>query len=46
MKIRIVKKAIKALKEGRNTPLLKKVRLNNVVYFAHNKDHNETKRNI
>lgn len=46
MKIRTVKKAIKALKEGRNTPLLKKVRLNNVAYFVSNKDHNETERNI
>lgn len=46
MKIRIVKKAIKALIEGRNTPLLNKVRLSNVADFAHNRDHDKTKRNI
>lgn len=33
MKIRTVKKALKALRDGRKTPLLKKVRLSNVSYF-------------
>lgn len=38
MKIRTVKKALKALRDGRATPLLKRVRLSNVAYYANNKD--------
>ena len=38
MNIRTVKKAIKALRDGRKTPLLKKVGLNHIAYFANNKD--------
>ena len=38
MKIRTVKKALKAMRDGRKTPLLKKVTLNNVAYFADSKD--------
>ena len=39
MKLRTVKKAIKAFRDGRKTPLLKKVRLDDVAYFEYNKDH-------
>jgi len=38
MKVRIVKKALKALRDGRKTPLLRKVRLSHVSYFENNKD--------
>jgi len=38
MKIRTVKKALKALRDGRKTPLLRKVRLSNLAYFADNRD--------
>lgn len=38
MKIRTVKKALKALRDGRKTPLLKKVKLQHVAYFANNED--------
>lgn len=33
MKIRTIKKAIKALRDGRRTSLLAKVRLSNIVYL-------------
>ena len=39
MKLRTVKKAIKAMRDGRKTPLFKKVRLDDVAYFENNKDH-------
>ena len=40
MKIKTVKKAIKeGMIKGRKTPLLKKVRLENLVAFASNVDH-------
>lgn len=38
MKIRTVKKAIKALRDGRKTPLFRKVRLSNIEYFENNRD--------
>lgn len=38
MNIRTVKKAVKAFRDGRKTPLLKKVRLTNIAYFANNRD--------
>lgn len=38
MKIRTVKKALKALRDGRKTPLMRKVRLSHISYFANNKD--------
>ena len=38
MKIRTVKKALKAMRDGRKTPLLKKVTLENIAYFANNRD--------
>ena len=38
MKIRTVKKAIKALSEGRKTPLLRKVKLSNVTFYANSSD--------
>lgn len=41
MKIRVIKKAIKAIAEGRRTPLMKKVTLDNVSFFQYNKDHEQ-----
>lgn len=41
MKIRAVKKALKALRDGRKTPLLRKVRLSHVSYFS--KKRNESR---
>lgn len=38
MKIRAVKKALKALRDGRKTPLLKRVKLQHIAYFANNED--------
>ncbi len=38
MNIRTVKKAVKALRDGRRTPLLRKVRLSNLSYFESNRD--------
>ena len=39
MKIRTVKKAIKDWMKGKRTPLMKKVRLDNISYFEYNRDH-------
>lgn len=38
MKIRTVKKALKAYRDERRTPLHRKVRLSHVAYFAENRD--------
>lgn len=39
MKIRTVKKVLKAWTEDRYTPLFKKVTLDNITFFEYNRDH-------
>ena len=40
MKLRTTKKAIKAIRDGRKTPLLRKVRLSNITDFENHNDKN------
>ena len=44
MKIRTVKKVLKAMTEERKTPLSRKVTFDHIQYFANNTDHQKPKR--